>query len=316
MIGLKRFIRPGFVISFVGHVGVLVLGLLLVALGSMMSKPTEPPPKPPDAMVVDIVPPPEPPQPEAPQPEAPQPESVSAPVLPDQAPRPEGTYSDRQTSGTPVTSKPDSEHPAVQPQPPKPQPPQQQQSQQRSTPQRDAGRASTQATLPPLPQSETAQVPVAQPDPAKTQTSEAPPQPDAEETPDPPEAIENFARLALLGGRLGSGFEAPAAGGTGADKDFTLQFRERVSSCSVLPLGISPHDRVAISVHVSLSLDGTLAQPPRPNGPIRSPEEQALMDSATRALERCQPYTMLPADKYRVWKALDLIFSPLTFPGG
>jgi hypothetical protein len=28
-----------------------------------------------------------------------------------------------------------------------------------------------------------------------------------------------------------------------------------------------------------------------------------------RALQRCQPYTVLPADKYQEWKLLDLSFS-------
>jgi len=313
MIGLKRFIRSGFVISLGGHLGILVLFLLLVALSSMGSRQPDPP-KPPDAMVVDIVPPAEAPQAES------NPSDVKPNVKPDEVPRPEGTPSDLPTSGTKVATKPDSANPAVQPQPPKATP-QQQRPQPRPTPQHDAEQTSPQpqTSLPPMPQSETAQAPMAQPDPAKTQASKAPPsppQPDTEETPDSPEAVETFARLALLGGRLGGGFEAPAIDSPEVAHDFTLQFRERVSSCSVLPAGMSPHDRVAISVHVSLNLDGTLAQPPRANGTIRSPQEEALMQSATNALEKCQPYTMLPADKYQAWKALDLIFSPLTFPGG
>ena len=30
----------------------------------------------------------------------------------------------------------------------------------------------------------------------------------------------------------------------------------------------------------------------------------------------CQPYTMLPAARYKQWKTLDLVFSPLNFGGG
>ena len=40
------------------------------------------------------------------------------------------------------------------------------------------------------------------------------------------------------------------------------------------------------------------------------------MESAINALQKCQPYTMLPAAKYKQWKTLDLVFSPLNFGGG
>ena len=42
----------------------------------------------------------------------------------------------------------------------------------------------------------------------------------------------------------------------------------------------------------------------------------ALMQSAIDALEACQPYTMLPADRYGEWKVLDLSFTPQDFAGG
>jgi hypothetical protein len=58
-------------------------------------------------------------------------------------------------------------------------------------------------------------------------------------------------------------------------------------------------DKVAVSVHVSFNPDGTLASPPRPIGAIASPKQAAMMQSATDALQRCQPYTMLPAEKYQ-----------------
>jgi hypothetical protein len=40
-----------------------------------------------------------------------------------------------------------------------------------------------------------------------------------------------------------------------------------------------------------------------------------LMQSAISALEACQPYAMLPADKYPEWKTLDLVFTPQDFTG-
>jgi hypothetical protein len=41
-----------------------------------------------------------------------------------------------------------------------------------------------------------------------------------------------------------------------------------------------------------------------------------LMQSAIRALRKCQPYNMLPPDKYKDWKTLDLSFTPHDMAGG
>ena len=38
-----------------------------------------------------------------------------------------------------------------------------------------------------------------------------------------------------------------------------------------------------------------------------------LMQGAVRALQACQPYAMLPADRYGEWKVLDLSFTPHDF---
>jgi hypothetical protein len=177
--------------------------------------------------------------------------------------------------------------------------------------------------LPVAPQAETArpQMPqpeTAHPDMAKTQTHEprpSPPQPDEAETPDQPDAEKTLAQLALLGGPLGGGFQAPAIDAPTAAHDYTVAFRERVSSCSALPASISFGDKIAVSLHVSFNLDGTLASPPKFNGAVASQKEEALIQSSISALEKCQPYTMLPADKYKAWQTLDLIFSPMSFPG-
>jgi hypothetical protein len=38
-----------------------------------------------------------------------------------------------------------------------------------------------------------------------------------------------------------------------------------------------------------------------------------LKQSAVQALAACQPYDMLPADRYGEWKVLDLSFTPQDF---
>ncbi len=300
MIGLKRFIRPGLVVSVIGHLAFLALGLHLVGASSFESIP-------PDAMVVDIVP-------------------------PNEAPRLEGTPSDSRSSGSEVPLKSDPANAAQSP-PPKPaaQPPQQ--PQQRTKPQRNARQAKAQPqpaqpqpAQPEAAHAETAQLETthaetaqAQPEMAQMQTSEpppAPPQPHPEETPDQPGAAEMLAELALVGGRLGGGFAAPPIDAIQATYDFTAPFRERVSSCSARPPGIDPGDKIRIALRVSLNRDGTLASPPQLLAPAASWKEQALAQSAMSALQKCQPYTMLPVEKYKQWKTLDLMFFPLNFLGG
>ncbi len=288
MIGLKRFIRPGLVVSVIGHAGALALGLVFVGANTFESTPPEL--IPPDAMVVDVVP-------------------------PDEAPRFEGTPSDLRSSGSEVSAKSDSAIAAaltVAPKPPAPSPPQQQ---QRSNPERNARQAAAQ---PQQAQPETARAETAQPEMAQMQASEpppAPPQQRPEETPDQPESAETFAQLALLGGQLGGGFAAPAVDAAQATYDFTAAFRERVSWCSSLPAGVNVGDKVSVALRVSLNRDGTLASPPQLLEPIGSPKEQALLQNAIAALQNCQPYTMLPAEKYKQWKTLSLVFYPLNFPG-
>ncbi len=289
MIGLKRFIRPGLVVSVIGHVGALLLGLAFVGANSF--EPSPPESIPPDAMVVDVVP-------------------------PDEVPRLEGTPSELRSSGSEASTNSDSAiaaAPTVAPRPPSPSPAPQQQ--QRPDPQPDARQATAQAQPT---QPETAHAETARPEMARTETSgppPAPPQPRPEETPDQPNTAEMFAQLALAGGQLGGGFAAPAIDAAAATYDFTAPFRERVSWCSSLPDGVNVGDKIRVALRVSLNRDGTLASPPQLLEPIVSPKEQALLQNAINALQKCQPYTMLPAEKYKRWKTLDLVFFPLNFAG-
>jgi hypothetical protein len=294
MIELQRYIRPGVVVSAIGHIALVVLGLQLVGANSHESVP-------PDAMVVDIVP-------------------------PDEAPRFSGTPSNLRTSGSESASPSNAGNAAAQSPPPKPAAPPPQQPQKRPDPQRDARQAAAQAQTPPPPaphaemaQPQTANAQTAETETPATQASEPPPVPPSEhaqESQDEPGAADLLARLALAGGRLGGGFPAPPIDASFAGYDFTTPFRERVSSCSALPAGIEARDKVSLKVRVSLNPDGTLASPPQALEPVMSWKQQALMQSASDALQRCQPYTMLPAEKYKQWKTLDLVIVPTSLLGG
>jgi hypothetical protein len=276
------------VVSVIGHVGVLVLGLLLVGANSFESAPSDA--MPPDVMVVDIVP-------------------------PNEAPRLEGTPSDLRSSGSESSLKSNNANTAAQPPPPKLPAQSPQKLRQRADPQRDARQAKAQ---PRTTRPDTAHPETAQPETAEIPASEPPdqPQPHREETPDQPGAAEMVAELALVGGRLGGGFQAPAVNAVQAAYDFTAPFRERVSSCSAMPAGLDAGDNIKIALRVSFSPDATLASTPQLLEPIASGKEKALMQGAINALQKCQPYTMLMVEKYKRWKTLDLIFYPLNFLGG
>ncbi len=75
-----------------------------------------------------------------------------------------------------------------------------------------------------------------------------------------------------------------------------------------------PSDKVIIKVRVSFNRDGTVASPPRLLVPAPSAKQQALMESAADALERCQPFTMLPPEKYKQWKTMVFYVTPLLAP--
>ncbi|MCS3895419.1 chemotaxis protein histidine kinase CheA [Bradyrhizobium japonicum USDA 38] len=92
--------------------------------------------------------------------------------------------------------------------------------------------------------------------------------------------------------------------------------RRHLKSCAKLPAGVDPTDNVNIKLRTVFATDGTLARPPILIEAPPSAKGVAIVKSATAALQACQPYKMLPDDKYGEWKILDLPFSPRDFGGG
>jgi hypothetical protein len=278
MIGLKRFICVEFVFSLVAHVG-LLLGLLFVGAGGVR-------PVPPEAMTVEIVP------------------SNQAPQIETNV---EGTPLDSASSGSEVLSDSQKGSATTQPPRPKSRAPSLQQAQAHVNPQRSGSRADAQPQAASLVQPETqpqASEPLLLP---TTPTDHLQPHPEAANQLD---AHEMFAMpLALPGGRLGGGFDAPSSNPAMLPHDDIAAFRARLSSCSRLPAGID--ENVMIALRISFKRDGTLASPPQLLEASLSPDAAALLNIAVSALQSCQPFTELPADKYKRWKTLDLVISPL-----
>ena len=62
-----------------------------------------------------------------------------------------------------------------------------------------------------------------------------------------------------------------------------------------------------------MTSDGRLAGEPALIEGSASIKGVELMRGAIAALAACQPYPMLPADRYGEWKVLDLSFTPHDF---
>jgi hypothetical protein len=90
-------------------------------------------------------------------------------------------------------------------------------------------------------------------------------------------------------------------------------FRRHLKSCSKMPNGLSPSDNVAVKLRVLMTQDGRLAAEPTLIEGSASMKGVELMQGAKAALVACQPYAMLPADRYGEWKVLDLSFTPRDF---
>jgi hypothetical protein len=97
--------------------------------------------------------------------------------------------------------------------------------------------------------------------------------------------------------------------------DIVAEFRRRVRSCLKAAAGVAPTDKVHIRLRAVMATDGTLAREPILIEASASPAKGlAMLESAKSALQACQPYKLLPADKFREWQVLDLTFSPRDFP--
>ena len=113
----------------------------------------------------------------------------------------------------------------------------------------------------------------------------------------------------------GDGFDAPASKPADVASNLVAEFRRHLKTCSKLPATVAPSDKIKIKLRVFMTPEGKLAAEPVLIEASASAKGPALMQSAIGALEACQPYAMLPADRYGEWKVLDLSFTPQDFGG-
>jgi hypothetical protein len=145
-----------------------------------------------------------------------------------------------------------------------------------------------------------------------------PPEPPPPAATREPSAADMFGLpLTMPDGSLGGSFDAPATDKANIANDDIAAFHHHLKSCATPPAGVTKTDDVKAVLRIFLKPDGTLAAPPQPiriEGVSRG--GGALYQSAVAALRKCQPYNMLPPDKYNEWKVFDLSFTPQNFGGG
>ncbi len=196
--------------------------------------------------------------------------------------------------------------PSTQPSPsPAAQAPPQQQQQQQASPERQEAAVQEPSAPPP---------PAAAPSAAPSPPTYTPPEPDLtikyhvalglpEDLPPPSSSPD----------RPGDGIDANASSVANVSSGVVAAFRKHLKTCSKLPASVSPSDSVMIKLRVMLTPQARLAAEPILIEGTASMKGLELKQSAEQALSACQPYDMLPADRYGEWKVLDLSFTPQDF---
>jgi outer membrane biosynthesis protein TonB len=112
-----------------------------------------------------------------------------------------------------------------------------------------------------------------------------------------------------------NGFDAPATDAAKIETGIIAEFRRHLKTCMKRPAELQGDENIRIKLRVSMTQDGKLAAEPLPVEitAASSTKGPALLQAAVRALQTCQPYAMLPRDRYREWKVLDLDFTPREF---
>jgi hypothetical protein len=130
----------------------------------------------------------------------------------------------------------------------------------------------------------------------------------------PPASPRSGAKVGdKAGAKASDDFDAPAIESADIASSLVTDFRRHLRTCSKLPADLKASDDVKVKLRVLLKQDGTLATDPILIEASASMKGPLLMQGAVSALQACQPYAMLPADRYGEWKVLDLSFTPKDF---
>jgi hypothetical protein len=284
MVGIRQLLRPDIAASAIAHLSIVALVLVYAEAHPFSNVPTQ-------SLDVDIV----------------TPDEIEKKAEPAPSPSPQLPTDLSALTKPPETPAP----PAAQPASPPPR--------QAARPNRKeaaVGPKPEPSSAPPQPQAQAAPQP--SPAPALSPSSSSgyvPPEPDVTVKYNVmlglPEALPPSVLSADAGDRKGDGGDAAAKADVGTD--MITAFRGRIKQCSKLPPSLSPSDDVMIKLRILMTPDGRLAAAPMVKEGTASMKAVDLRDGAVSALSACQPFTMLPREKYQEWKVIDLTFTPLDF---
>jgi hypothetical protein len=119
--------------------------------------------------------------------------------------------------------------------------------------------------------------------------------------------------LALPGGRIGYEYQGAATEKSNLSEDAIVAFRKQFKTCATaLPATVT--DKARVTLRIDLNPDGTLVKSPenpRAVGQVQGVSVGGgdLFLAAKSTVRKCQPYKMLPPDKYAEWKTLDVPFT-------
>lgn len=283
---LRQLIQPGIAASALVHV--LLLGLVVLfsevhPFGTVTAEP----------IAVDLVTPDE----VAKQPDEKPPEK-DKPLL--QIPR-DDIPTPAQQSASPPPSSPSTAAAKQQPQP----------VAQPDTREAAAAAAQPQSAQQPAPSTPPPTMPLA----PQQQPAYTPPEPDVTvkygvmlglPAPLPPQASTSSDGP-------GDGIDASASSAADISSGLVAKFRAHLKTCAKLPASVARSDKVFVKLRVMMTPQAKLAAEPALIEGTASAKALALKDSAVQALSACQPYDMLPPDRYGEWKVLDLSFTPQDF---
>jgi hypothetical protein len=178
------------------------------------------------------------------------------------------------------------------------------------------------------PKGEQPMAPAAQPQsapPPQPQSAAAPPRQQKTATPAPAQqptrqsifdAAKIPALLDLVTPAESTGLEAPAENQADLTAGDVAAFKEQLRKCWNPPAGLADEPKLKVVLRVFLSRSGALTAQPVLLAASASASGPALVQTALAALRRCQPFSTLPADRYKEWKVLDLTLSPADMAGG
>ena len=125
-------------------------------------------------------------------------------------------------------------------------------------------------------------------------------------------------RQALAGENLNSSPSLGKSEGTAAQLSQSEidALRRRLAECWSPPVGATNGVNLKVVLRVLFKSDGSVAAPPQVVAGTPSTFGPAMAESAKRAILTCQPFTMLKAEHYNLWKDIEITFDPRDMFGG